>query len=176
MAINPSLWGRQLADWQVVRKNMNFLSLRLRLACLAATLVFLAAVSMTQLLCAQEAQTGADQSRSPNNPRQGRNPDAGEVHVLPVQGNIFMLVGAGGNITVQAGDEGILLVDTGLAAMSDRVLEAIRPLSKRPLVYIINTDERMDHTGGNENVGKVGRPVSRGATGAYIIAFVTVLD
>ena len=166
---------------------MNFLSLRLRLACLAASLVFLAAVSTTQLLCAQEAQTGADQSRSPNNPRQGRNPDAGEVHVLPVQGNIFMLVGAGGNITVQAGDDGILLVDTGLAAMSDKVLEAIRPLSKRPLVYIINSDDRGDHIGGNEAIGKTGRPVPTdsqryavadrvAASHAYIIAFQTVLD
>jgi cyclase len=187
MAINLFLWGRQLADWQVIRKNMNFLSLRLRLVCLAASLVCLAAVSTTQLLCAQEAQTGADQNRSLDNPRQGRNPNAGEVHVLPVQGNIFMLVGAGGNITVQAGDDGVLLVDTGLAAMSDKVLEAIRPLSKRPLVYIINSDDRGDHIGGNEAIGKTGRPVPTdsqryavadrvAASHAYIIAFQSVLD
>jgi cyclase len=166
---------------------MNFLSLRLRLVCLAASLVCLAAISTTQLLHAQEARTGADQNRSLDNTRQGRNANGGEVHVLPVQGNIFMLVGAGGNITVQAGDDGILLVDTGLAAMSDKVLESIRPLSKRPLVYIINSDDRGDHIGGNEAIGKTGRPVPTdsqryavadrvAASHAYIIAFQTVLD
>ncbi len=135
----------------------------------------------------QEGQSGVRQSASPNNARQGRNPNAEEVHLLPVQGNISMLVGAGGNITVQAGEDGILLVDTGLATMSDKVLEAIRPLSKRPLVYIINTDDRGDHTGGNETIGKTGRPVPTdsqryavaervAASHAYIIAFQTVLD
>ena len=58
----------------------------------------------------------------------------------------------------------------------EEFVEAIRPLSRKPLFYIVNTDEGKDYTGGNENVGKVGRPVDRGATGAYIIAFVTVLD
>ena len=46
-------------------------------------------------------------------------PAAGEIQVLPVQGNVYVLIGAGGNITVQAGDDGILLVDAGLASMSD---------------------------------------------------------
>lgn len=125
---------------------------------------------------AQGSQDRGRQNATQNAPRQERNSSGGEIHLLHVQGNISMLVGAGGNITVQAGDDGILLVDTGLATMSDKVIEAIRPLSRKPLFYIINTDEREDHTGGNENIGKVGRPVSRGATGAYIIAFVTVLD
>lgn len=187
MAINPFLWGRQLARLVGVRKNMNFLSLRLRLVCLAATPIFLAAITAPELLCAQEAQTGTAQNPSANNPRQGRTSNAGEVHLLPVQGNIYMLVGAGGNITVQAGDDGILLVDTGLAAMSDKVLDAIRPLSKRPLVYIINSDDRGDHIGGNEAIAKTGRPVPTdsqrysvadrvAASHAYIIAFQTVLD
>jgi glyoxylase-like metal-dependent hydrolase (beta-lactamase superfamily II) len=161
---------------------MNFLSLRLRLVCMAATVLVLGA-NGAEVLCAQSA----GQNPSPSGTSQGRNSSAGEVHVLPVQGDIFMLVGAGGNITVQAGDDGILLVDTGFAAMSDKVLEAIRPLSKRPLVYIINTDDRGDHIGGNENIGKTGRPVPTdsqryavadrvAASHAYIIAFQTVLD
>jgi cyclase len=154
--------------------------------CIAVSMAFLGAVG-AQLLCAQEAQTGARQNPAPNNARQERNSNPGEVHILPVQGNIFMLAGAGGNITVQAGDDGILLVDTGLAAMSDKVLEAIRPLSKRPLVYIVNSDDRSDHIGGNENIAKTGRPVPTdsqryavadrvAASHAYIIAYQTVLD
>jgi len=108
-----------------------------------------------------------------------------EVHVLPVQGNVYMLVGAGGNITVQAGDDGILLVDSGLASMSDKVLAAIKTISTRPLIYIINTDESDDHTGGNVKIAATGKPVSfnnltgpgrGGAEGAFIISFQSVFE
>jgi glyoxylase-like metal-dependent hydrolase (beta-lactamase superfamily II) len=101
------------------------------------------------------------------------------VELLPVQGNISMLAGAGGNITVQAGKDGILLVDTGVAAMADKVLDAIRTLSKRQITYIINTDDRGDHVGGNENFAKIGRPlaIARAAQASvFIIAFNTILD
>src|SRR4029077_5538694 len=60
--------------------------------------------------------------------RQAQMPIDGEIHVVPVQGNVYMLVGAGGNIAVQIGDEGVLVVDTGLVAMSDKVLAAIKKL------------------------------------------------
>jgi glyoxylase-like metal-dependent hydrolase (beta-lactamase superfamily II) len=104
-----------------------------------------------------------------------------------VQGNIYMVVGAGGNITAQAGDDGILLVDTGSGPLSDKVIEAIKPLSKRPLVYIVNTNDRGDHIGGNEAIAKTGRPVPTDsqrysvanrveASHAYIIGFQTMLD
>ena len=101
------------------------------------------------------------------------------LELLPVQGNISMLAGAGGNITVQTGKDGILLVDTGLAAMSDKVLDAIRTLSKGQITYIINTDDRTDHAGGNENFAKIGRPlaINRAAQASvFIIAFSTLLD
>jgi len=83
-------------------------------------------------------------------------PAPGEVQVLPVQGNVWVLIGAGANITVQAGNEGILVVDTGTAAMSDKVLAAIATISKRPLRYIVNTTEAEDHTGGNEKIAATG--------------------
>jgi cyclase len=73
-----------------------------------------------------------------------------ELELVPVQGNISMLAGAGGNITVQVGKDGILLVDTGVAAMTDRVLAAIRTLSNRQITFIVNTNDRRDHIGGNE--------------------------
>ena len=56
-----------------------------------------------------------------------------EVHVWPAQGDIYMIVGAGGNITVQAGKDGVLVVDTGLADMSDKVLAAIKTISTGPI-------------------------------------------
>jgi glyoxylase-like metal-dependent hydrolase (beta-lactamase superfamily II) len=166
---------------------MHFLSSKPRLSYIVSTLLFLGAAGLVQFARAQEDQAGVRQNPSASNARPGRNASAGEVHILPVQGNIYMLVGAGGNITVQAAEEGILLVDAGVATMSDKVLEAIRPLSQRPLVYVINTDDRVDHTGGNENIGKTGRPVPTdsqrysvadrvAASHAYIVAFQTVLD
>ena len=77
-----------------------------------------------------------------------------ELHVLPVQGNISMIVGDGGNITMSVGEDGILLVDTGLAANADKLLEFIRTIAPgKPLRYIINTHVHADHTGGNEKLG-----------------------
>ena len=102
-----------------------------------------------------------------------------ELELLPVQGNISMLAGAGGNITVQVGRDGVLLVDTGVAAMTDKVLAAIRTISNRQITYIINTNESSDHIGGNANFARLGRPldISRAAQASvFIIAFNTMLD
>ncbi len=81
---------------------------------------------------------------------------SGEIEVLPVQGNIYMLAGAGGNITLQLGENGVLVVDTGTAPMSDQVIAEIRKLSRKPLRYVINTGVHDDHTGGNEAFSKEG--------------------
>ena len=87
-------------------------------------------------------------------------PAPGEVEVLPVQGNVYMIAGAGGNITVQAADQGVLMVDTGTAAMSDKVIKAVESLAKgRPLRYIINTSHRDDYTGGNDKIAPIGEIV-----------------
>jgi glyoxylase-like metal-dependent hydrolase (beta-lactamase superfamily II) len=58
-----------------------------------------------------------------------QSPKDGQVHVLPVQGNVYMLVADGTNITVSVGEEGLLVVNTGTAAMSDKVLAAINQLA-----------------------------------------------
>ncbi len=109
-----------------------------------------------------------------------------EVHVLHVQGNVYMLVGAGGNITMQVGNDGVLLVDTGLAGTSDKVLAAIHSVTDEPIRYIINTHMHPDHTGGNEALAKAGNTIAGGnvvgdigasaGNQAAILAFQTVLD
>jgi cyclase len=81
---------------------------------------------------------------------------AQDVQTLPVQGNVYLITGAGGNIAVQIGDQGVLVVDTGLAGASDRVLAAIRKLSTKPIQYVLNTHVHADHTGGNEAIRKAG--------------------
>ena len=153
---------------------MNGLSAKSGRMRIVASILFLGTVALVEHGYAQEPQNRTPQN-APNAARQDRNANAGEVHLLHVRGAVSMLVGAGGNITVQAGEEGLLLVDTGMGAMSDKVIETIRPLSARPLTYIINTDDREDHIGGNESVGKIGRPLSRNM-GVDIISFVTLLD
>ena len=116
----------------------------------------------------------------------GRILPPAELHILPVQGNIYMLVGAGGNITIQTGNDGVLLVDTGLAPMSDKVLAAVRSISDKPIRYIINTHVHADHVGGNEVIAKAGTTIAGGnvvgdigtsaSNQATIIAFQSVLE
>ena len=89
--------------------------------------------------------------------QQNQNADVATVHV---QGSVYMLVGAGANIAVQVGDDGVFVVDTGLASMTPKVLAAIRQLSKRDIRWIVNTTLDPDHVGGNEAVSLAGRTVN----------------
>jgi cyclase len=73
-----------------------------------------------------------------------------EMHMLPVRGDIHMLVGAGGNVTVQVGKQGVLLVDTEYGPLAAKIMAEVRKLSSGPLRYIINTHVHGDHVGGNE--------------------------
>jgi glyoxylase-like metal-dependent hydrolase (beta-lactamase superfamily II) len=74
----------------------------------------------------------------------------GEIQIVPVQGSVYLLAGAGSNITVQVGPEAVMVVDSNDAAMSPKVLAAIRTLSSAPVRYIVNTSSDPDHVGGNE--------------------------
>ncbi|MEQ1885421.1 MAG: MBL fold metallo-hydrolase [Bryobacteraceae bacterium] len=94
--------------------------------------------------------------------QQNQNFDNVPVQVLPVQGNVYMLSGAGGNITLQAGKDGVLLVDTSFASMAPKILAAIKGITNRPLRYIINTHVHGDHTGGNEVLSKAGSTIAGG--------------
>jgi glyoxylase-like metal-dependent hydrolase (beta-lactamase superfamily II) len=86
------------------------------------------------------------------------NPDPhdGEIHVLPVQGNVYMLIGDGGNIAVQTGDESTLVVDAGAGKMTDKVIAAIRALTDKPIQFIVNTSFHPEHTSGNAKLRAAG--------------------
>jgi len=79
-----------------------------------------------------------------------------DVEVLPVQGNVYMLVADGGNVTLQVGRNGVLLVDTPPPHRPDTALAAIRKLSDQPIRYVINTSVDADHAGGNEGIARTG--------------------
>lgn len=109
------------------------------------------------------AQHSADrfvQSRSLEQPQPSARsiplPAGNPLQVLPVFGNVYLVAGGPSNVTVQIGDEGVLVVDTSTEEMSAKVLEAIRVLSDGPISYIIDTTSDRDHYGGNARIGQAG--------------------
>jgi len=85
-----------------------------------------------------------------------QNFDTVQVRVVAVAGGVHMLVGAGGNIGVSAGDDGVFLVDDQYAPLTDKIRAAVAGISSRPLRFVLNTHWHGDHTGGNENLGGEG--------------------
>ena len=78
-----------------------------------------------------------------------------EIQVQKIQGNVYLLVGDGANMLIQAADQGVLLVDTGRSDLSGRMLEAVRKLSSHPPRWILNTGPDADHVGGNQAVASI---------------------
>jgi cyclase len=112
---------------------------------------------------AMAAQPARQNRNAPAAPApQAPNFDAVQIKVLQIRDNIYMLVGQGGNITLQVGEDGVLIVDTQFAPLSDKILTEIRKISKGPIRFIINTHGHGDHTGGNGNLSKAGASVAGG--------------
>ena len=121
-----------------------------------------------------------------------QGPPAGEVEVLPIRGNLYAIFGAGGNIVVSMGNDGVLIVDAGRAEMTDKVLAAVQRVQRdwvarneprpagfgaetrssvaerhitapsKPIRYIINTSADPDHVGGNEKLRNAGHTFTGG--------------
>jgi glyoxylase-like metal-dependent hydrolase (beta-lactamase superfamily II) len=100
-------------------------------------------------------------ARAPQNPQPAATAVV-DIDVVPVRGGIYMLVGNGGNTTIQIGDEGVMVVDTQFPQMSGKLLAAIRALTDKPIRYVVNTHFHPDHIGGNEPIAKAGRTVAGG--------------
>jgi len=104
-----------------------------------------------------------------------------DLEVLQLRPNFFMIAGAGGNIGVQIGEDGVIVVDAGAAASASAVVAAIRKLSPQPIRYIIDTSADPDHVGGNETLSKAGQtlftaPGSIGITGDFLGGVASILS
>ena len=115
------------------------------------------------------------------------NPTAvGDLEVIQVRPNFYMIAGAGGNIGVQIGEDGVVVTDTGLASRAEAVVAAIRRITPGAIRYLINTSADPDHVGGNETIANAGQTLFAGFTtgnagvfgrgGASIIATEKVLE
>jgi len=82
---------------------------------------------------------------------------AGNVEVLELRPNFFVIAGGGSHVSVQIGEDGVVVVDAGSAARAAAVLAAIKTLTPRPIRYVIDTSADADHAGGNETLSKAGQ-------------------
>jgi cyclase len=118
----------------------------------AALLPLAAALGFGQAASAQALAQGQA-------PAQSSQSQTRTTHVVD---GIYMITGAGGNVTVSVGKNGIMLIDAGAEGMSDALLAAIREISDGPIRYIINTSAHPEHTGGNADVRLAGQTFTGG--------------
>tara|TARA_R100000935_G_scaffold54977_1_gene84473 strand:- start:710 stop:1591 length:882 start_codon:yes stop_codon:yes gene_type:complete len=79
-----------------------------------------------------------------------------KIEIVPVNENIYMLKGAGGNIGVSIGDDGAFMIDDQFAPLTPKILAAVKTISDKPVNFLVNTHYHGDHTGGNANFEKEG--------------------
>ncbi len=100
-----------------------------------------------------------------------------DLEIVPVHGNIYVLSGAGSNMTLSVGPEGVLVVDSGRAAIAEQALAAIQRLNHdlsiagkpilsskpiKPIRYVVNTSPLAEHVGGNEKLAESGKTFTGG--------------
>src|SRR6266850_2594113 len=127
------------------------------------------------------AVTGARFEARITQGQQTSTTDTRDLEVLQLRPNFFMIAGAGGNIAVQVGEDGVVVVDAGSAARADAVVAAIKKITPRPIRYIIDTGPDADHVSGNESLSKAGQtlftaPGSIGVTGDFLGGVASILS
>jgi glyoxylase-like metal-dependent hydrolase (beta-lactamase superfamily II) len=110
--------------------------------------------------CALLAASGMDTAGAADRAKPAASvqaPATAELSVLPVQGNVYMISGGdAGNVTVQVGKDGVVVVDASVPELSAKIIAAIRTLSDRPIRYLLDTSADADHAGGNYEISHAG--------------------
>jgi cyclase len=112
-----------------------------------------------------------------------QSPVSGDIEIVPVRGHIYLLAGAGANITLSVGPDGVFMVDAGSPQMTDKVIAAIQQLGQdldkagqplrsyappKPIRYLANTTISADHTGGNVKIARAGKTFTGGNVAAEL--------
>jgi len=121
-------------------------------------------------------------SDSPEGQGAQSRPSAGEaVETIEIRPKVYVIFGAGGNVVMHVGEDGVILVDSGSAAMAERVVAEVRKVTPDPIRLIINTSADADHVGGNERIAGEGNTINpnafnAGAQNAAVLAHENVLN
>ena len=78
------------------------------------------------------------------------------LEAIQIRPNVFVIFGAGGNVTVHVGEDGLVVVDSGSTEKAGSLLESIKAISPKPIRVVINTSADLDHVGGNAVIGSAG--------------------
>jgi cyclase len=113
-----------------------------------------------RVVARQQAAVGARPQ-----PTDGRPPTDG-LDLVQIRPNFYVIGGAGGNIVIQTGPEGVILVDSGARENAEKVLATVRRVTDLPIRYIINTSMDADHVGGNDRLTRAGLSILPGAVAA----------
>jgi glyoxylase-like metal-dependent hydrolase (beta-lactamase superfamily II) len=98
-----------------------------------------------------------------------------QIKVTKVAGAVYMLQGAGGNIGASVGDDGIVIVDDQFAPLAERIREALKGITDKPVRFVINTHWHFDHTGGNGYFAKQGTIIAQDRVRERLVAGGTIL-
>jgi cyclase len=110
----------------------------------------------TRLLRAAAAGAAVAVFSSPLAAQRGQDFSQVQIKTTRLAPNFYTLEGSGGTIGVLAGADGVFMVDSQYAPLSDKIVAAIKAITDRPIRFLVNTHVHPDHTGGNENFGRMG--------------------
>jgi cyclase len=109
-------------------------------------------------------------------------PSGGDaIESLQIRPKVYVIFGAGSNVVMHVGEDGVILVDSGTGEMADRVLAEVRKITTVPIRLIINTSADRDHIGGNERIARAGvnlnpNAFNAGGSAAAVLAHENVLN
>ena len=117
------------------------------------TLAFALSLALAAGCSKASTQPTGDKKDEPT-PKTGGGMDDVQIETVEAGAGVYMLIGAGGNIGVSVGDDGVLIIDDQFEPLAPKIRKAIAELSSHPVEWVVNTHWHGDHTGGNAVFGK----------------------